>query len=106
MCSSCSTAVLNHAQSDGLELSADGNGWPRNVRKHSGYNIDDSVCATYLVNLRSAEAARFRALHNKFRRPQLSGVATRPVISSPSTATCALPLGPLKAAKAATYTIS
>lgn len=51
--------------------------WPRALRKHTGYTIDEiHACAAYLVNLmEKASSTQYRALHHKYKKKELSSVA-------------------------------
>lgn len=53
------------------------NDWPRVMRKHTGYTLDEiKPCAAYLVNLMDkATSTQYRALFHKFKKREYSGVA-------------------------------
>jgi len=55
-------------------------GFPRGLRKHSGYSLEEiESCAAYLVNLQAkAPTVQFKALYTKFKRSTFHSVARYP----------------------------
>jgi Cyclin, C-terminal domain len=66
-----------HAHPSLLSFAEPENDWPRAMRKHTGYTIDDiETCAAYLVNLMDkASASQYHSLHQKFKKKEYSSVA-------------------------------
>ena len=74
-------ALLQYRTSDGAECvpltAVENNDWPRAMRKHTGYCLDEiETCAAYLVNLMDkASGSQYHSLHHKFKKDSFSKVA-------------------------------